>query len=304
MLDLNDQYVCFVRGRRNKLFHCRPYSGNSGDALIRKGTLKLLSDLGIASTSDPDKAEIILYPGGCPTMYPQVIAGIHDTLVQFPQAELIVGPATFQFGYTNWVDLFNIYNGRITALFARDLNSFANLKRAPLHDDIEIGISHDPALYLRDSEWLQAHRATATDEYVLAAFRHDHEMKTGIIDRWIKNLPPFLPKKTFKKLSHWSKKRARLRREQIAKKIADSKLLFKEVDISNLDFNRYIRSIRHAKEIHTDRLHVMLFAAMLGKTVFAYETSYQKLESVYKHSLKGWANVIFISFGGLKKCIS
>ena len=51
--------------------------------------------------------------------------------------------------------------------------------------------------------------------------------------------------------------------------------------------------IRQAKEVHTDRLHVMLMAAMLGKRVIAYATSYGKLESVYERSLAGWADVTF-----------
>ena len=298
MLDLTDQYVGFLQCHKHKLFHCRPYPGNSGDELIRKGTIKLLSDLGINTTAKPDEAGVILYPGGCPTMYSQVMAGICETLETFRGAELVVGPATFQFGYSDWVEVFNGSSTRVAALFARDPNSFANLQRAKLCDNIEIGLSHDPALYLRDTEWLKDHKAAATNEYVLAAFRHDDEMMTGIEGKWIKNLQSLLSKKTFKKLTHWAKKRARQRRAHIASKLADSKLPLKEVDVSGLDFDNFVRMIRNSKEVHTDRLHTMILAAMLGKPVFAYETSHQKLEGVYEQSLKDWANVTFISLRG------
>ncbi len=295
MLNIADPYVCFLRSCRHRLFHCWPYPGNSGDELIQKGTLQLLLDLGIDVTSDPGKAEIILYPGGCPTMHSQVMASIRETLKTFPEAELVIGPATFQFGHTDWVDVCNRFSSRIAALFARDPDSFTNLQRASLRNNIKTGLSHDSALYLRNSEWLEGHKQNAKEEYVLAAFRRGHEMETGIVGRWIKHLQLYLPPKTFKKLTHWGRKRARLRRSKLARKISDQELVFKEVNIANLDFNSYVDAIRCSRDVHTDRLHVMLLAVMLGKPVFAYETSYQKLESVYEHSLKEWANVTFIS---------
>ena len=295
MININDPYVCFLRSLQHKLFHCQPYPGNSGDELIQKGTLQLLLDLNIDVTSDPNKAEIILYSGGCPTMHPQVIDSMRETLEMFPKAELVVGPATFQFGYTDWVEICNKYEHRIKALFARDPNSFANLQRASLQNNTEIGLSHDPALYLRDSVWLNEHKRNNKEEYVLAAFRRDHEMKTNIADMWMNHLQSYLPKKTFEKLTHWTRKRARIRKSRIAREISGQGLVFKEVNIVNMDFNSYVDVIRRSKEVHTDRLHVMLLAAMLGKPVFAYETSYQKLESVYEHSLKEWADVTFVS---------
>lgn len=55
----------------------------------------------------------------------------------------------------------------------------------------------------------------------------------------------------------------------------------------------FFEILRGAKEVHTDRLHCML-AAMLEKPVFAYPTTFKKLESVYEHSLKDWAQVEFV----------
>jgi exopolysaccharide biosynthesis predicted pyruvyltransferase EpsI len=53
--------------------------------------------------------------------------------------------------------------------------------------------------------------------------------------------------------------------------------------------------VRSAAEVHTDRLHCMLLAAMLGKPTFAYPTAYGKLEAVYAHSVKHWAHVEFVT---------
>jgi len=263
--------------------------------LIRKGTIKLLSDMEINTTDAPEKADVILYPGGCPTMWPVVMNEISETMEKFDKSELIIGPATFQFGYTDWVGLFNCFAPRIAGLFARDNRSFVNLQAAKFGNNIKTGISHDPSLYLRNSQWLEEQKKAAKNEYVLTAFRRDHEMKPGPEEKLLKHFQSVLPEKTFKKLTHWVRKRAKKRKIQTAEKLADSKVPVKDVDAWALDFDGYLETIRHAKEIHTDCLHVMIFGAMLGKPVFAYETSHGKLEGVYEQSLKSWANVTFVS---------
>ena len=65
------------------------------------------------------------------------------------------------------------------------------------------------------------------------------------------------------------------------------------LDASKQDVEKFAPTIGHARKIYTDRLHVMLLAAMLGKPVVAYPTSHRKLEIVYQHSLAGWAQVRF-----------
>lgn len=254
-------------------------------------------------------------------MYPQVISSICESLDKFPQAEFALGPATFRFGYTNWVSIFSSPTAKVAALFGRDSISFSNLQKAQLPNNIEIGLSHDASLYLRDSKWLETIKAAARDEYVLVAFRHDSEMKTSIptvselaykiklAERfcsgqyssvteitWTDNILALLPKKPFKKINHWIQKHARLRRMSIAIKLANPKLLLKAVDVAELAFESFVEMIRDAKEIHTDRLHTMLLGAMLGKPVFVYETAYQKLESVYEQSLKDKTNITFVSY--------
>lgn len=263
--------------------------------MIRKGTIKLFSDLGIKTTDDASKAEVILYPGGCPTMWPVVMKEISETLEKLDKTELIIGPATFQFGYTDWAGLFTRFAPRIAGLFARDKKSFANIQATRLGNNIKTGLSHDPSLYLRNSQWLEEQKKAAKNEYVLTALRRDHEMKAGVGEKMFKPFESILPEKIFNKIIRWSRKRSKRQKIRTAKKLSGSNLPVKDVDVWNLDFDGYLETICHAKEIHTDRLHVMVFGAMLGKPVFAYETSYGKLEGVYEQSLKSWANVIFVS---------
>jgi exopolysaccharide biosynthesis predicted pyruvyltransferase EpsI len=66
-------------------------------------------------------------------------------------------------------------------------------------------------------------------------------------------------------------------------------------DVSGQRFEIFVETVRAARVVHTDRLHVMLLAALLGKRVFAYPTSHAKLEGVYRHSLAAWADVTFVA---------
>ena len=287
-----DPYKEFLIRRKDRVVFCSPYPGNSGDTLIRMGTLELILRLGLKTTEIPEKADIILFPGGCPTMHQTVIDLIHKTIKQAKSKEIVIGPATFQFGHTNWPKIFN--SEKVSALFARDAESFKNLKLAELRKNITISLSDDSALYLQNSKWLEKQKKTTEKDYILIAFRHDHEMDLLFCGNIIEQHFSFLPKKLLKKLTHWFKKRARLKRESHAQRYADNDDCVNAIDIANLDLHHYTDMIAKSKQIHTDRLHVMLLGAMLSKPVFAYKTSYSKLESVYNQSLKEWADVTFV----------
>jgi len=66
-------------------------------------------------------------------------------------------------------------------------------------------------------------------------------------------------------------------------------------DVARGSFDVFVQTVRAARTVHTDRLHAMLLAVMLGKKVFAYPTSHSKLEGVYEYSLKEWADVTFVA---------
>ena len=294
MFDMGNPYVRFLVSQKKQSFHIKPYVGNSGDCLIRMGTVRLLSDLGIRTTVNPKKADVILWPGGNPTMWRANIEGWKDVWSRFPKKEFVIGPATFQFGTIDWAGEIRQSQSRITGLFARDPDSFENLQKAQLPDGIQIGLSHDPAIYLRGSTWLGEHREAATEEYVLAAFRNDHEAakKTRGYMRFCRHL---LPGRIVRRLDRAIKVNNIERKIAMARERSTMTEPLRVCDASLLDFESFVETVRRAKEVHTDRLHCLLLAVMLGKQVFAYPTSYGKLEGVYEHSLKTWADVTFSS---------
>jgi exopolysaccharide biosynthesis predicted pyruvyltransferase EpsI len=287
----DDPYLSFLRARAGKIFYRLPYPGNAGDSLIQFATQTCLSDLGIFTTVDPRAAEVILAPGGNPGGWPDIGIDRWQALwKRYPDAEFVVGPAGFCTDRAGWANVINTLGTRVSGLFAREPDSFEVLSSAGLRRDITLALSHDPALYLRNSEWLRNHRAAATEEYVLAAFRDDREVADSCAT--VFGIPHHLvPDRVY----NWNVKRSarRIRERKLARAAASATaaLPLRNEDVSRHRFELFVEIIRAAREVHTDRLHVALMAAMLGKKVHAYQTARDKLERVYRHSLAGWADV-------------
>ena len=294
MFDEKNQYVQFLISRRNKIFHVKPYVGNSGDCLIRMGTMMLLADLGIETTVNPRKADVILWPGGNPTMWRANIEGWKEVWSMFPEKEFVVGPATFQFGIYDWPKLVTQSDACITGLFARDPVSLTNLQQAKLPGNIETGLSHDPALYLRGSAWLKEHHEASTEEYILAAFRNDHETDV-MLNPFVEFFKPLIPARIKRRLNQKVKRSYKKTKIDIVRDRTTEEMPLKAYDVSAYDFESFVETVRRSYEVHTDRLHCLILAVLLGKRAFAYPTSYGKLETIYEYSIKPWAKVSFVS---------
>lgn len=58
--------------------------------------------------------------------------------------------------------------------------------------------------------------------------------------------------------------------------------------------NKFLNSISKYSEVHTDRLHVSIAAALMGRSVHLYANSYFKNQSIYESSLSdAFPNVVF-----------
>lgn len=56
------------------------------------------------------------------------------------------------------------------------------------------------------------------------------------------------------------------------------------------------RLLQHIAAVHTDRAHVMICAALLGKETHVYPNDYHKVRGIYEYSLAGRDNVHFHGF--------
>lgn len=59
------------------------------------------------------------------------------------------------------------------------------------------------------------------------------------------------------------------------------------------DYKSFLRRIAAYENVHTDRLHVCIAAALLGKNVTLYSNSYFKNKAVFDYSLRHYPNVKF-----------
>jgi exopolysaccharide biosynthesis predicted pyruvyltransferase EpsI len=286
-----DPFVEFLRSKRGQTIYLKPYGGNSGDALIWLGAELLLNELGLNRVLNPQKADVILWPGGNPTMWKANLDGWQDCWKRWPNAEFVVGPATFQ--GDDWQNVMQTKNAKISALFARDPVSYENLRRLELPSSVQIGLGHDPAFHLKDSKWITELREACSSEYILASFRGDHEsaMRTPKGSRLQKIWPI---SSIFVRYAHRRQKFLNQERLNTVRQNAHSSLPLLEQDAPLMSFHSFVECVSRAGQVHTDRLHCMILALLLGKKVFAYPTAYGKLEAVYEHSIKPWAAVTFV----------
>jgi exopolysaccharide biosynthesis predicted pyruvyltransferase EpsI len=290
-----DPYLEFLRARADRVFYRMPYPGNAGDSLIQYATDRILHDLRVRTTVDPQHADVILVPGGNPTMWPGIGSERWQLLwTRHADAEFVVGPAGFRNGYTDWQRILNEAGTQVSGLFARDPDSFRTLSNAGVRPEVVVALSHDPALYLRDTEWLAAHRRATTEEYDLVALRDDHETNLSHPE-FLLLLRSLLPWRVYNWVVRRSAGAVRSRKLRLVRTLEHGSLPLLENDVSRQRFEVFVEVIRAARVVHTDRLHVMLLATMLGKKVFAYPTAHGKLEAVFHHSLAGWADVKFVT---------
>ncbi len=290
---VDDPFVEFLRVRHGCSIYLKPYWGNSGDELIWMGNDVLLRELGLNRILNPQKAAIIMVPGGNATMWDLPLSEWQDCWRRWPNAEFVVAPAGFQGGNLPWRKMLKASDAKIAGLFARDNISYENLCRLGLPPTVKIGLAHDPAFHLRNSRWIIELREACSSEYILASFRGDCESKMHL-----PNANASLKIWPFTSMLHRYRHRHQAnysqRRLTIVREMAQLSLPLMERDASVMSFQSFVECISRAAQVHTDRLHCMILAVLLGKEVFAYPTAYLKLESVYEHSIKSWAKVNFV----------
>ena len=293
MFDATDPYVAFLTANKGKTFYMKAWAGNTGDALIWWGTENLLRDLGIHTTRDLMEADVILIPGGNQTMWQDNVNTWKLMWETCPDKEFVVGPMTAQFGLTTWVEDIHHAPVRISGLFARDTQSYQNLGDCHFDKEVVLGLSHDPALYLQNSDFIKAEKQAARQDFVLAAFRADHE-GCRTTSEYNKSLSRLVPGAVLTRIDSRRKGRSQTAKIARAAEVSKANGALRACDIARHPVPYFFEILRGAKEVHTDRLHCMLAAAMLEKPIFAYPTTFGKLEGVYEHSLKGWAQVTFV----------
>jgi exopolysaccharide biosynthesis predicted pyruvyltransferase EpsI len=288
-----DTFTTFAEGLRDRRVYLQPYVGNSGDELIVQGGRRLLNRLRVPLTWNPHEADLILWPGGNPSMWKSNVEQIVAVLDAFPSTAFAIAPATFQDSKVDWRAALHHAGPRLLAVFARDAGSHALLQSAGLNPATIIGLGHDPALQLVNEAWVVEQRAAATREYVLVAFRTDHEAHRSDVRHGLIGVLQQVWPRAARSINRTRGRQSRL--EQARASASSTGLPVREADVSSYNPEIFIEAVRRAAVVHTDRLHTMLLAAMLDKEIVAYPTAYGKLESVAAQSLRGYDRLRFVT---------
>lgn len=276
-----------------KVFY-RPNPGNAGDALIASGTYRLFDDavleIELISPKDFDAAgKTVLFGGG--GNFTGIYPDARDFISKFHRhaRHLILLPHTVAKNEDLLAEL-----GSNVTVFARERVSYDHLKKHA--KNAEIFLDHDLALHLNAED---------------------------ILDQTMISLPWAIAKKLifkFLKLKGsatvpqpkrmWHNSLFELRTTAFRKPVVgnffreDIEAGGQERPVGNADLSgvyaygtynrcltsyttsRLLRYINHFSVVRTDRLHICIAAALLGKDVEFYPNSYFKCKAVYEYSLQ------------------
>jgi exopolysaccharide biosynthesis predicted pyruvyltransferase EpsI len=178
-----------------------------------------------------------------------------------PDSIVIVAPQSYYFKYTSFPALFKKSRQEIY-LFCREKYSYKLLNSMSLPENVHILLSHDTTFYLSKEDF-----HARIGDYDLICLRTDSESKIFQNTR---------PRITVSDL-----------------KYSNGRIIVGDISLIN-QFEYFVNLIENSRKVITDRLHVAILAAILGKETVLLPNSYYKNRGVYEFSLKEYPNVRFI----------
>lgn len=277
---LDGDLIRYLKELRGEAVLYRPNPGNAGDALIAAATLDLFRRLGLRfemlGEEVPDvRGRVVVHGGGggfwgdnrVVTDFIQQVSPAASRVVLLPQT--ITGHEAFLAGLPAHVHL-----------FCRERVSYAYVQGLSLK--ARVFLDHDLAFQLDAADWLGRHR-------------------------WLR-LFALAPGRAFKGVrrfraaarAHPDPRRLEVRRGD-AESLADAAgRTARYADISRafavgvrregfiaVSAACFLRFIARYEQVKTDRLHVGIGAALLGKQVSLRPNRYFKNRAVFEHSLRG-----------------
>ncbi len=274
--------------------------GNNGDRLILEGMQHLLKKSNAVITSELETASVVLLNGGggMNDSWPlNAIQRLQWYIENYPGKAIIVGPSSFSFKHTSFKQIVESSSAPIT-ICCREEISEKLLRSLNLKDNIEIMLSRDLALELEDSLFLSELRQKSSSDIVLVAIRADIEGQSTLLAR-VK--APWMPQLLRRPLSKLRDRLAAVvskgRVEQALVKagidIRKDAIFYRDIS-SALSFEGFCDTVCRSRYIVTDRLHVGLLGALMGKKVTLLRGGYHKIEGVYNYSLVGRDSVTLL----------
>jgi len=304
-----------LRNALNSLgsFYFLPNKGNGGDVLISFAGFQYLESYGYqyevfdVANHKYNQPFNFLYSGGAiwienyKDSYQEILEIFKSPLLQ----KCVILPSSFR----NCPDLMEILDERFT-VFCREQASFEYCKSA--NKKANFLLANDMVV---DANFDIFKNSYSNSEYLQNFITNDDSYFDYISEK----IYPFYRNCSYKlKSALWNIKTpnvAYLMRVDSEKAVNGLDILG-GFDLSNLMGTYgcdeglcfavgklFLYAINQFKVIVTDRLHVAICAAKLGKEVLMFDNSYGKLAAVYNYSLKDWSNIRFTSIETLSKDI-
>lgn len=308
---VSDALAGFLAPLVGRPVYFEPLSGNNGDRLIEMGSRHVLTQHGIAFAATPAEADAIVINGGA-GMTDLWQAGL-DVLGRYarihPDKPLAVLPTTFSLAPAKLASILAPRRGP-TLLLGRERFSLDVLNAAELGPRVKIGIDHDMAFRLADSEFFTALWGRRSQRHILVVERGDAESATGLRER---ALGPAIVRSAWRRVVPRAVSRC-VKRHVVNRAYRDSPFVADSVrrvrddrpslaatrviaaDISRPDlyqFDAFADLVATAAAVVTTRLHVGILSAMLRKPTYLRTTGapYRKIQGIYEYSLSGQPHV-------------
>jgi exopolysaccharide biosynthesis predicted pyruvyltransferase EpsI len=272
-----------------QVIHWCPNPGNAGDSLIAVATENLFRQkrINFRIIGDPEsfdsKGKFVCYGGGGNLISrykrgKQFVQKHHESA-----ARLVILPHTVD----NNEDLLGKFSSRVT-IICRELVSYAHCRAAARDADVlaadDIALSLHPPYVSRRQLFLSALAAPRAYRMYRRGFRDCVKKGQGetVLVAWRGDSE-----------QHPSRKEPS---QTDLSNIFSPKAKRHSLDRFRLSAYFFLQSISRFSLVRTDRLHVAIGAALLGKKVELYSNSYFKNRAVYEFSLKSFSNVRFVDF--------
>ena len=271
-----------------------PNRGNAGDALIASAAWQLFDELPQApvcvSIDELQAGDRLVYGGGG-LFVPAQPAGARylGILARTGLSRLIILPQTFRGADQELASL-----GPECMLFCRDWESYDFVSRVAPQS--QAGFAPDLALGLDVAALRARLNAAGRRDRVMEKIAVLYSSPARRYRRWRRKLAAVKPDEAglLKVFRSDAERTAaggeRARFNDISNFYGSDFLDRRECDRISRDL---LDLLDTASQVETNRLHVGIGAALLGKKVILHDNSYGKLRAIYDASLKDWPNVSF-----------
>lgn len=295
-----------------------PNTGNLGDFLIAQGEYKLFEkqhyDYEIYNRTrigDPDQPENFVYGGGGVFVSYWNYKPFLNVFKNKQVKKIVILPASFH----ECDDLVACLDERFT-IFCREQNSYHYLKSAKTRATIYL--ADDMALGLTDQTLKQ--NLTAIGSESAQAFLADNDFKRKMkliyselyvpYQRVVNKMKPLLDPSDGMKIGYFlrtddeaSKDQTKIRIDKTFDLSVCAAGVCSDIAMVNILSKLFLSAVNTVDVVVTDRLHVAISGAILGKPVLMIDNSYKKLSGVYENSMRRFPAVRLVTTDELPEAL-